>query len=69
MILMTKTPLHLVIAEHGAARVFWAALIALLKVRKETGATLDLLSDHIRKDVGLPPRVAPPKRQTMPVRW
>lgn len=69
MIMTTKIPLHLVIAEHGAARVFWAALVALFTVRHHQEEQLELLSDHIRKDIGLPPRIAPPPKPVIPIRW
>lgn len=70
MIETMKTPLHLVIAEHGAGRVFWASLLALLTVRRSVQEELGLLPDHIRRDVGLPPRGSPlPEAPVLPVRW
>lgn len=69
MIRTKTTPLHLVIAEHGAWRVFLAALWALLTVADRAPA-VDQLPDHIRKDIGLPPRGSPlPEAPMLPVRW
>lgn len=67
MIKIEKTPLHLVIAEHGALRVLLAALFALLSSPRKDGPEPHL-SDHIRRDIGLPPHVAPPP-VILPVRW
>ncbi|MBC2835523.1 hypothetical protein [Paragemmobacter straminiformis] len=70
MINTVKTPLHLVIDEHGAARVFWASLLALLTARRSAAEELELLSDHMRRDIGLPPRGSPlPEAPMRPVRW
>ena len=65
----TTFPLHLVIAEYGAWRVFFAALNALLTVGAQTAPHVDSLPDHIRRDIGLPPRGSPlPEAPVMPVR-
>ena len=70
MIKTENTPLHIVIAEHGAWRVLWAALSALVTVRAQTMHTLDHLPDHLRRDIGLPARGSPlPETPTYPVRW
>lgn len=70
---MQKTvtiPLHLVIAEHGAWRVFFAALNALLGGSSNAAPHVDTLPDHIRQDIGLPPRGSPlPEAPMLPVRW
>ncbi len=70
MIRTENTPLHLVIAEHGAWRVLWAALSALVTVRPTQEGTFDRLSDHLRRDIGLPPRGSPlPEAPVDPLRW
>lgn len=70
MIRTENTRLHLVIAEHGAWRVLWAALSALVTVRSTQERTLDRLSDHLRRDIGLPPRGSPlPEAPLLPARW
>jgi hypothetical protein len=70
---MTKTQttqLHVVIAEHGAWHVFFAALNALLGGTTHSAPHVDTLPDHIRKDIGLPPRGSPlPEAPVLPVRW
>lgn len=62
--------LHLVIAEFGPRRVLLAALFALLCPR--AGAPLATqfceLDDHMRRDMGLPPRAASPPVMPAPVR-
>ena len=64
--------IQLAIHEHGAMRVLWVAARVLM------GAALaptqpDLtehLSDHLRRDIGLPPRGSPlPEAPMLPVRW
>jgi hypothetical protein len=64
--------IQLAIQEHGAMRVLLVAVKALM------GAALaptqpDLsehLSDHLRRDIGLPPRGSPlPEAPMLPVRW
>lgn len=46
------------ITEFGALRVFLAALCALLRPR--LAPRLPELDDHMRRDMGLPPRAASP---------
>jgi hypothetical protein len=53
-----STSLHDVIAEFGARRVLFTALFVLLRPRPM--ATLPELDDHLRRDMGLPPRAASP---------
>lgn len=66
----TTFPLHLVIAEHGAWRVFFAALNALVTRDAKAAPHVDTLPDHIRRDIGLPPRGSPlPEAPVMPLRW
>jgi hypothetical protein len=64
--------IHLAIHEHGAMRVLLVAARALM------GAVLALvqpdpterLSEHLRRDIGLPPRGSPlPEAPMLPVRW
>ena len=56
--------LHDIIARFGARRVLFAALIALLRpqpaARTLPRDPLPKLDDHIRRDMGLPPRAASP---------
>lgn len=64
--------IHLAIAEHGAWRVLAAALRTLIGAvfaPVEADAT-DRLSDHLRRDIGLPPRGSPlPEAPMLPIRW
>jgi hypothetical protein len=70
MIKTTQTPLHFVIAEHGAWKVFFAALTAILTARASKAPHVDSLPDHIRQDIGLPPRGSPlPEAPMLPLRW
>ncbi|MDF2142437.1 hypothetical protein [Paenirhodobacter sp. CAU 1674] len=69
---MTKTEVHpgvtplpsieTMIALHGARRVLWAALAALLRGQgaRPLAARLTELDDHMRRDIGLPPKGASP---------
>jgi hypothetical protein len=64
--------IHLAIAEHGALRVMGAALATLLGPVFALGAPDPTahLNDHMRKDIGLPPRGSPlPEAPMLPVRW
>ena len=64
--------IQMAIAEHGALRVFGAAAVAMMRalvVRVEADPT-DRLSEHLRRDIGLPPRGSPlPEAPMLPVRW
>lgn len=64
--------IELALAEHGALRVFGAAALALLRAvfaPVEADPT-DRLSEHLRRDIGLPPRGSPlPEAPVLPVRW
>lgn len=64
--------IQLAIAEHGALRVFGAAAMAMLRAvfaPVEADPT-EALSDHLRRDIGLPPRGSPlPEAPMLPVRW
>lgn len=63
-------PLSALIAAHGPWRVLGAALIALLRQAIRPGAPdVDSLPDHLRKDIGLPPRGSPAQQPILPVRW
>ncbi len=64
--------IQLAIHEHGAMRVLLVAARALM------GAVLapaspnptEQLSEHLRRDIGLPPRGSPlPEAPMLPVRW
>lgn len=64
--------IQLAITEHGAMRVLLVAAKALM------GAVLapvqpdptERLSEHLRRDIGLPPRGSPlPEAPMLPVRW
>ena len=64
--------IQLAIMEHGAMRVLLVAAKALM------GAVLapvqpdptERLSEHLRRDIGLPPRGSPlPEAPMLPVRW
>lgn len=64
--------IHMAIQEHGAMRVLLVAARAML------GAVLapadpdptERLSEHLRRDIGLPPRGSPlPEAPMLPVRW
>lgn len=46
------------IARHGAGRVLLAAALSLLRPRSRP-PDLGALSDHLRRDIGLPARDAP----------
>ena len=64
--------IQLAIAEHGALRVIGVALTTLFGPVLALGAPDPTahLSDHIRKDIGLPPRGSPlPEAPMLPVRW
>ena len=69
---VTPHSIQLAIAEHGALRVFGAPALAMLRA-VFAPAEPDLtehLSDHLRRDIGLPPRGSPPPEAPMlPVRW
>lgn len=64
--------IQLAIAEHGAGRVLAVALRSLIGAvfaPVEADAT-DRLSDHLRRDIGLPPRGSPlPEAPMIPLRW
>lgn len=63
-------PLSVLIAAHGPWRVLFAALTALLRQATGTAAPdVDRLPDHLRADIGLPPRGSPPPQPIIPVRW
>ncbi|WP_235933298.1 hypothetical protein [Paragemmobacter ruber] len=64
--------IQLAIHEHGALRVLLAAARALIGavVAPVLPDATDRLSDHLRRDIGLPPRGSPlPEAPMMPVRW
>lgn len=50
--------LQAMIDEFGARRVIFAVLFALLRPRATAG--LPEIDDHMRRDMGLPPRAASP---------
>ena len=52
--------LDLTIAHFGARRVLWAAVLALLRPQSSALAGLSELDDHLRRDMGLPPRTTSP---------
>lgn len=54
--------LDAIVARHGLRRVALALLAAALRGdgTRRTKARLDMLDDHLRRDVGLPPRGASP---------
>ncbi|WP_126978608.1 hypothetical protein [Frigidibacter oleivorans] len=57
------------IAAHGAWRVLAVAAGRLLTGplrRRPAPTAADRLSDHLRRDVGLPPKAAPPPGQQLP---
>lgn len=64
--------IHLAIHEHGALRVLVVAAKALMRaatVPVQPDLTAHL-SDHLRRDIGLPPRGSPlPEAPMLPVRW
>ena len=63
-------PLSALIAAHGPWRVLFAALTALLRQAVAPKAPdVDSLPDHLRADIGLPPRGSPQLRWIIPVRW
>jgi hypothetical protein len=62
-------PLSALIAAHGPWRVLFAALTALLRQATSSAVPdVDSLPDHLRADIGLPPRGSPPP-SLPPVRW
>ncbi len=70
--LAARQSIHLAIAEHGAWRVLGVALKTLLTAvaLRPAADPLDRLSDHLRRDIGLPPRGSPlPEAPMLPVRW
>ena len=52
--------LDLTIAHFGPSRVFWAALLALMRPKTTGLAGLSDLDDRLRRDMGLPPRTTSP---------
>ncbi|PLL13269.1 hypothetical protein C0V75_07655 [Tabrizicola sp. TH137] len=64
--------IHLAITEHGAWRVLAVAAMTLLRTvfaPVEADPT-ERLSEHLRRDIGLPPRGSPlPEAPMLPVRW
>jgi len=54
--------LHGLIEELGAWRVLAAALLALVSGQKRPRDSANI-SNHLRRDVGLPPSAAPPVQQ------
>jgi len=60
--LETRIPLDTLIAAHGAPRVLLAALVAMLVPRpaRPLATRMCDLDDHLRRDIGLPPKAAPP---------
>lgn len=54
------------ISTHGARRVVFAVLQALFDFRTEKGRVPDTrgLSNHLRRDIGLPPKAAGPPHWT-----
>lgn len=64
--------IQLAIAEHGAGRVLGAAAMAMLRAvftPVEADPTARL-SEHLRRDIGLPPRGSPlPEAPMRPIRW
>ncbi len=68
----TPHSIHMAIAEHGAMRVCGVAAIAMLRAifGPAERDMMDHLSDHLRRDIGLPPRGSPlPEAPMLPVRW
>ncbi len=57
------SPIQSVIAQHGAWPVLRAALVALLK---GPNPQPNYLSDHIRRDIGLPANLPPQVRVPLP---
>lgn len=62
--LPNPTLIDMAIARHGAARVLFAAIRALLHpaerppdIRRRRPPDLRALNDHLRRDIGLPPRM------------
>lgn len=63
-------PLSALIAAHGPWRVLLAALTTLLhQAIGPTPPSVDRLPDHLRQDIGLPPRGSPPPQPIIPMRW
>lgn len=52
---------HLV-QEFGLRRVLAALLFEILRPVPKRPESTQILNDHLRKDVGLPPRIHPPDR-------
>lgn len=64
--------IHLAITEHGALRVLLVAAKALMRavVAPAQPDLTERLSEHLRRDIGLPPRGSPARQAPMlPVRW
>ncbi|WP_102226123.1 hypothetical protein [Acidimangrovimonas sediminis] len=57
-------PLDLVIAQHGAGKVLRAALVALIRRRQHAPP---VLSEHLRRDMGLPYEPPPPPPPNYPL--
>lgn len=61
------TTLEAVIARHGIRAVLFAALrAALRRERRRPPHPGEILPDHLRRDVGLPPRAPPPRPRIPP---
>lgn len=70
--MVARQSIHRAIDEHGAWRVLGVALTSLLTAvaMRPASDPLDRLSDHLRRDIGLPPRGSPlPEAPMLPVRW
>ncbi|MBL3569419.1 hypothetical protein BV509_16985 [Rhodovulum sulfidophilum] len=60
-------PIAIVIEQHGAWSVLFAAIAAIFDGRGRPGdARLGRLDNHLRRDIGLPPL---PPRRSEPPRW
>ncbi|MEN9061639.1 MULTISPECIES: hypothetical protein [Ponticoccus] len=69
---LPDTSIESTIAQHGALRVLTASLIALFHTPtlRPPPTDVDALDDHIRRDVGLPPRrAADPRLPLSPFRY
>lgn len=62
----TLPALDTLIDTFGARRVLLAALVAMLRPRpaRPLAAQMCDLDDHLRRDIGLPPKAAPPDTPT-----
>jgi len=61
-------PIDVIIEEYGARKVMFVALRAMLRKRRQARYRTEELSDHLRRDLGLP-QLGPPQLLYHPGQW